>query len=76
MASEKKHLDAKAPSRKVDHLRFHRAYEHLAPTFGSDRFALKAEAFCPILWHTCLPRRTNPDRGDMGMPEHVWRYAL
>lgn len=45
MASEKKHLDAKAPSRKVDHLRFHRAYEHLAPTFGSDRFALKAEAF-------------------------------
>ena len=45
MASEKKHLDAKAPSRKVDHLRFHRAYEHLAPTFGSDCFALKAEAF-------------------------------
>ena len=45
MASEKKHLDAKSPSRKVDHLRFHRAYEHLAPTFGSDRFALKAEAF-------------------------------
>lgn len=45
MASEKKHLDAKASSRKVDHLRFHRAYEHLAPTFGSDRFALKAEAF-------------------------------
>ena len=45
MASEKKHLDAKAPSRKVDHLRFHRAYEQLAPTFGSDRFALKAEAF-------------------------------
>ena len=42
MAPEKKH---KAPSQKVDHLRFHRAYEHLAPTFGSDRFALQAEAF-------------------------------
>lgn len=42
MSSEKKH---KTPSKKVDHLRFHRAYEHLAPTFGSDRFALQAEAF-------------------------------
>ena len=27
------------------HLRFHRAYGHLAPAFGSDWFALKAEAF-------------------------------
>ena len=45
MAPEKKHTTAKAPSQKVDHLRFHRAYEHLAPTFGSDRFALQAEAF-------------------------------
>ena len=29
----------------VDHLRFHRAHEHLTPTFGSDRFAMRAEAF-------------------------------
>lgn len=29
----------------VDHLRFHRPHEHLASTFGTDRFALKAEAF-------------------------------
>jgi uncharacterized membrane protein len=29
----------------VDHLRFHRAHEHLAPTFGNEHFALKAEAF-------------------------------
>ncbi|BBP83760.1 MULTISPECIES: DUF1003 domain-containing protein [unclassified Pseudomonas] len=28
-----------------DHLRFHRPHDHLTPTFGSDRFALKAEAF-------------------------------
>lgn len=28
-----------------DHLRFHRAHAHLAPTFGNDAFALKAEAF-------------------------------
>ncbi|MBP5094777.1 DUF1003 domain-containing protein [Pseudomonas protegens] len=29
----------------IDHLRFHRAHAHLAPTFGTDNFALKAEAF-------------------------------
>ncbi len=29
----------------IDHLRFHRAHAHLAPTFGTDSFALKAEAF-------------------------------
>ncbi|BAQ76293.1 MULTISPECIES: DUF1003 domain-containing protein [Pseudomonas] len=29
----------------TDHLRFHRAHAHLAPTFGNDAFALKAEAF-------------------------------
>jgi uncharacterized membrane protein len=29
----------------IDHLRFHRPHEHLATTFGNDRFALKAEAF-------------------------------
>lgn len=29
----------------VDHLRFHRSQEHLAPTFGNDRFAIRAEAF-------------------------------
>lgn len=35
-----------APKKKlVDHLRFHRGHEHLNTTFGSDTFALKAEAF-------------------------------
>src|SRR3989344_3736784 len=34
--------EAPAP---VDHLRFHRAHAHLAPTFGNDKFALRAEAF-------------------------------
>ena len=29
----------------VDHLRFHKGHAHLAPTFGNDAFALKAEAF-------------------------------
>lgn len=29
----------------ADHLRFHRGHAHLAPTFGNDTFALKAEAF-------------------------------
>jgi len=29
----------------VDHLRFHRAHQHLDTTFGDDTFALKAEAF-------------------------------
>lgn len=29
----------------VDHLRFHRPHAHLGPTFGNDRFALRAEAF-------------------------------
>ncbi|WP_426304386.1 DUF1003 domain-containing protein [Acidovorax facilis] len=38
---------AKAPhgGPSVDHLRFHRRHAHLAPTFGTDRFALRAEAF-------------------------------
>ena len=30
---------------EVDHLRFHSPHAHLAPTFGNDTFALKAEAF-------------------------------
>ncbi|MBM3114980.1 DUF1003 domain-containing protein [Jeongeupia naejangsanensis] len=30
---------------EIDHLRFQRPHAHLAPTFGSDRFALQAEAF-------------------------------
>lgn len=30
---------------KVDHLRFHRPHARLSPTFGNDRFALRAEAF-------------------------------
>jgi uncharacterized membrane protein len=34
-----------APADTVDHLRFHRPHAHLAPTFGTDRFALRAEAF-------------------------------
>jgi uncharacterized membrane protein len=34
--------DTTAP---VDHLRFHRPHAHLAPTFGNDKFALRAEAF-------------------------------
>ncbi|AEA70746.1 MULTISPECIES: DUF1003 domain-containing protein [Pseudomonas] len=33
------------PAAPVDHLRFHRPHAHLAPTFGNDRFALRAEAF-------------------------------
>jgi uncharacterized membrane protein len=33
------------PTSKVDHLRFHKHHAHLAPTFGNDAFALKAEAF-------------------------------
>jgi uncharacterized membrane protein len=36
--------DTKA-SAPVDHLRFHRPHAHLAPTFGTDKFALRAEAF-------------------------------
>uniref|UniRef100_UPI000F08FA07 DUF1003 domain-containing protein n=2 Tax=Pseudomonas TaxID=286 RepID=UPI000F08FA07 len=33
------------PAAPVDHLRFHRRHAHLAPTFGTDKFALRAEAF-------------------------------
>lgn len=33
------------PEAPVDHLRFHRRHDHLAPTFGNDKFALRAEAF-------------------------------
>lgn len=33
------------PASPVDHLRFHRPHAHLAPTFGDDKFALRAEAF-------------------------------
>lgn len=33
------------PAPPVDHLRFHRRHAHLEPTFGTDRFALRAEAF-------------------------------
>jgi uncharacterized membrane protein len=36
---------AAAASAKIDHLRFHKGHAHLAPTFGNDTFALKAEAF-------------------------------
>lgn len=33
------------PPEDVDHLRFHRAHEHLNHTFGNDGFARRAEAF-------------------------------
>lgn len=36
-------LPGTAPA--LDHLRFHRHHAHLASAFGSDRFALQAEAF-------------------------------
>ncbi|MFJ4197180.1 DUF1003 domain-containing protein [Pseudomonas sp. NPDC089534] len=36
---------SKPDSAPVDHLRFHRSHAHLAPTFGTDKFALRAEAF-------------------------------
>ncbi|WP_085706762.1 DUF1003 domain-containing protein [Pseudomonas sp. B35(2017)] len=36
---------SKPDSATVDHLRFHRPHAHLAPTFGTDAFALRAEAF-------------------------------
>lgn len=34
-----------APAHQADHLRFHRSHAHLAGPFGTDRFALGAEAF-------------------------------
>jgi uncharacterized membrane protein len=37
--------DHPVPQVNVDHLRFHRAHEHLTKTFGNDAFALRAEAF-------------------------------
>lgn len=36
---------ASTSAARQDHLRFHREHEHLAPVFGNDRFALRAEAF-------------------------------
>ena len=33
------------PAPHVDHRRFLRHHDHLAPTFGNDKFALRAEAF-------------------------------
>ena len=36
---------ANAPHANHNHFRFHRAHDHLAPVFGNDWFALKAEAF-------------------------------
>ena len=42
---------ANAPHANHNHFRFHRAHDHLAPVFGNDWFALKAEAFARlILW--------------------------
>nr|WP_314564529.1 DUF1003 domain-containing protein [uncultured Pseudomonas sp.] len=38
-------IPEKPETTPVDHLRFHRSHTHLAPTFGNDTFALKAEAF-------------------------------
>ncbi|MBK5415857.1 DUF1003 domain-containing protein [Pseudomonas sp. TH31] len=37
--------DTKPTAAPIDHLRFHRPHAHLAPTFGNDTFALRAEAF-------------------------------
>lgn len=37
--------DTKPTAAPNDHLRFHRPHAHLAPTFGNDSFALRAEAF-------------------------------
>lgn len=46
MTSTAPEAAAPASSRPhADHLRFHRPHAHLAPTFGNDAFALKAEAF-------------------------------
>ena len=36
---------AAPPAAKTNHFRFHEKHNHLAPVFGSDWFALKAEAF-------------------------------
>lgn len=36
---------ASEPPDSVDHLRFHRAHEHMHRAFGNDAFARKAEAF-------------------------------
>ncbi len=38
-------LSPQAPGEARHHLRFHAPHAHLAPTFGSDWFGLKAEAF-------------------------------
>jgi hypothetical protein len=38
--------DSVVPSHPANHhLRFHRPHAHLAPVFGNDWFALKAESF-------------------------------
>jgi uncharacterized membrane protein len=38
-------VEPSAAAAPADHLRFHKRHAHLAPTFGTDAFALKAEAF-------------------------------
>lgn len=43
--SAKKSTATDAPPDSQRHLRFHHAHRHLAPAFGNDWFALKAEAF-------------------------------
>src|SRR3954469_9610480 len=43
--SESPMPDAISPPEYPRHLRFHRPHLHLAPAFGNDWFALKAEAF-------------------------------
>ena len=43
------------PEANVDHLRFHRKHAHLAPTFGNDTFALKAEAFARFFGTPTMP---------------------
>jgi uncharacterized membrane protein len=36
---------APSATKKTNHFRFHEKHNHLAPVFGGDWFALKAEAF-------------------------------
>ena len=45
MKNSKSNTAATVASPVLDHLRFHRPHAHLATAFGTDTFALKAEAF-------------------------------
>lgn len=45
MKNSRSNTAAAVASPVLDHLRFHRPHAHLATAFGTDSFALKAEAF-------------------------------